>query len=511
MHGFFPFRLLLLALLAAAQVACTQSSTSSPDGSLPALSAVADPVGGGRIVDSSGREVLLRGVNVNALVEYWQYDPGLFTVYPFTEQDADEIAAMGWTAVRLLVSWSRVEPSPGQYDESYLDEVEAAIDMLRERSVYTIVDLHQDAWGPTLAAPPDEVCEGDAKPAGGWDGAPGWATFDDDQPRCVSGEQRELVPAVRAAWRAWLDDVEDQEGVGIRTRYVRMFAHLVSRFANDDAVAGYDVMNEPNVFDRADQPTLSSFYEDALSAMREAEQSVGAPPRLFLFEPTAGWLLGFEAPPPFEHDEQVVYSPHIYQEGISGGTLEQGFARAAEEAATLYGGAPVLTGEWGSDPDRAEPGNGDDYFERHLAEQDRNRFGATMWTWREACGDPHKYEPTRNGEVPEVWGFFDIDCTDNSDNGPRTALVDVVRKMAVRFAPGPLSEVVWALDDSSLEASGVDAPEGNALEVFVPVGDASSVQVQVTGLDEPESEPWFGGTLIRARAQGGAWSVRIAR
>ncbi len=509
MHGFPPFRLTSLLLLAALSACSESPGTSGPDRTLPALRAIADPVEGGRIVDVAGREVLLRGVNVNALVEYWQYDAGLFTVYPFTEQDADGIAAMGWTAVRLLVSWSRVEPSPGQYDESYLDEVQAAIDMLSARGVYTILDLHQDAWGPSLAAPPDEVCEGESKPAGGWDGAPEWATFDDDAPRCVSGDQREFVPAVRAAWRAWLEDAQDAGGVGIRTRYVRMFAHLVSRFANDDAVAGYDVMNEPNVFEPADQPTLSAFYEDALSAMREAEQALGAPRRLFLFEPSAGWLLGIEAPPAFEHDDQVVYSPHIYQEGISGGALEQGFVRAAEEAAMLYGGAPVVTGEWGSDPDRAEPGNGDDYFERHLAEQDNYRFGATMWTWREACGDPHKYEPARSGEVPEVWGFFDIDCSDNSDNGPRTALVDVIRKVAVRFAPGPIREIAWALDDTSLDASGDDASAGNLLEVFVPAGDASSVQVEVTGLSQPESEPWFGGTRWTARADGGPWSVQI--
>jgi hypothetical protein len=40
--------------------------------------------------------------------------------------------------------------------------------------------------------PPDEVYEGDSVPAGGWDGAPAWATFDGGEPRCESGGQREL-------------------------------------------------------------------------------------------------------------------------------------------------------------------------------------------------------------------------------------------------------------------------------------------------------------------------------
>ncbi len=504
------FRIAIAATLLASSACSGSTESTTPSAELPALQAVADPVDGGRIVDASGREILLRGANVNALVEYWQYDEDLFTTYPFTEEDADAIAAMGWTAARLLVSWSRVEPTPGEYDEAYLDEVANAIAMLRAREIYTLLDLHQDAWNASLAAPPDEVCEGNSVPAGGWDGAPAWATFDGGEPRCESGGQREFVPAVRAAWRAFWDDAEGPGGVGIQTRYVRMFAHLVARFATDDSVAGYDLMNEPNVFDTPDLPLLQSFYEDALSAMREAERAVGAPRRLFLFEPSASWYFGFAPALPFEHDDQVVYAPHIYQEGIGGGVLEDGFARASQEAAELYGGAPVITGEWGSDPDRASDPE-DDYFERHLGEQENYRFGATMWTWREACGDPHKYAPTRDGVVPEVWGFFDVDCATNSINGPRSDLVDVLRKMTVRFAAGPLSQVTWSPDDLALEAAGDDANAGNRMEVFVPTEDPSSVEIEIDGLQDLDSEPWFGGTLFHARAEGGPWSMRLSR
>jgi hypothetical protein len=480
----------------------------APDDTLPALQAVPDTTNVGRIVDSMGREVLLRGVNVNAHVEYWQYDEDLFTTYPFTEEDAEMVAAMGWNIVRLLLSWSRVEPSPGEYDEAYLDEIAQAVAMLRERGVYTLIDLHQDAWGPSLAAPPDEVCEG-SEPAGGWDGAPEWATFDGGEPRCERFE-RELVPAVRAAWLAFFDDVEGPGGVGIRTRYVQMFAHVVSRFANDDAVAGYDVMNEPNQFEPRNQATLSQFYEDALEAMRAAEAAVGAPKRLFFFEPSITWAsLGLPGPPPFEHDDQVVYSPHIYQGGIDQGTLEEGFVRAVDEAIRLYEGAPVVTGEWGSSPTRAADPE-DDYFERHLGEQERYLFGGTIWTWREACGDAHKYVDAREGRVPYVWGFFEVNCETNTIEGPRTALIDVMRKMTMRFAPGALSTVDWAPDDTELEAAGDTATPGNRLEVFVPIEDPSSIQMEANGLGTIESVPWFGGTLFYAPANGGPWSIRLS-
>ncbi|MCC6755005.1 MAG: hypothetical protein IT199_01340, partial [Solirubrobacterales bacterium] len=39
---------------------------------LARLKADPDPNRGGRIVDDRGREIILRGVNVNSLGEYWQ-------------------------------------------------------------------------------------------------------------------------------------------------------------------------------------------------------------------------------------------------------------------------------------------------------------------------------------------------------------------------------------------------------------------------------------------------------
>ena len=59
---------------------------------------------GGRVVDAHGRDVLLRGVNVNAFVEYWAYDPARFTTYPFSEADADLLAELGFTVVFYLVA-----------------------------------------------------------------------------------------------------------------------------------------------------------------------------------------------------------------------------------------------------------------------------------------------------------------------------------------------------------------------------------------------------------------------
>ncbi len=504
-------RWLSLGLLAVAALAAPAAQAGRVDPlALPALHAEPDPVAGGRIVDALGREVLLRGVNVNAFVEYWAYDPGLFTTYPFTPEDADRIAGMGWNVVRLLVSWSRVEPEPGRYDDAYLDGVLAAVGLLASRGVYSIVDLHQDAWGPALAARPDEACAG-VPPAFGWDGAPAWATLDRGAPRCTGG-LRELSPAVIAAFQAFWDDAEGPGGVGIRTRYVRMLRHVAERFAPFDAVAGYDVMNEPNAIFLVPGhlEALADFYGDALVEIRAGERAAFAPSRLVFFEPGITWAdLGAGVPPHFPHDDQIVYAPHIYQGGISVVPLsEREFERARAEAAR-FGGAPVLSGEWGTDPQRASDPE-DDYFERHQALQDAFRFGATLWTWREACGDPHKAGDVRAGRIPFVWGLFDVDCATHTLRGLREDLVAVLRRPALRAAPGPIGSVAWDPERGIFEASGEGARRHTPFVVFVPGERRGRPRIQARGLLGVHRVPAPDGAyFVVGRARGGAWRLAI--
>ena len=481
------------------------ASARSPRLPLPALRAVPDPTGG-RIVDARGREVLLRGVNVNALVEYWAYGP-LPTVFPFGADDAGAMASIGWSAVRLLVSWSRVEPAPGVYDEAYLDAVAAYVRLLGRANLYSIIDFHQDAWGPTLAARPGETCAPGSEPAFGWDGAPGWATLDGGAPRCFT-LFRELSPAVQAAFDAFWADAPGPGGVGIRTRYVRALAHVARRFARTASVAGYDVMNEPNALDAADTAALDDFYVEALAAVRDAEDRVRGFPHLLFFEPGILWSdLAAGTPAVFPHDGQVVFAPHIYRGGISPGPIQRSdFERARADAAT-FGGAPVLIGEWGSGPDRAaDPA--DVYFRQHQALQDEFRFAATLWTWRESCGDPHKAGDVRAGRVPEVWGEFDVDCTTNAVHGPRQPLVDQLTRAYVRAAPGRLDATTYDPATGAFQAAGSDAPRGAQLVAYYPARLHGEPAIASTGLRRLRVRAAAGGgTYLVGRAAGGAWSL----
>ena len=47
--------------------------------------------------------------------------------------------------MRLGVIWEAVEKKRGEYDQAYLDKVDALITKLGKQGIYTIVDAHQDA------------------------------------------------------------------------------------------------------------------------------------------------------------------------------------------------------------------------------------------------------------------------------------------------------------------------------------------------------------------------------
>ncbi len=454
--------------------------------------------------------MVLRGVNVNALAEYWK--GGEFeTTFPLTDDDIEMIAGVGWNAVRLLLSWSRVEPNPGEYDEAYLTQVDDVITALSERGIYTLVDMHQDAWGPTLAAAEDQVCPSGQRPAFGWDGAPGWATQDGGALRCTIGP-RELSPAVRAAWGAFWSDATGPGDVGIRTRYVSMLGVLAERYAKEPAVAGFDVMNEPNAFGASEGEALSALYAEALQAIRAGGAEAGGFSHLVLFEPSALWsTTGSGAPPAFEHDDDVVYSPHLYTGGFTNGAITRAAFDVAISEAALFGGAPILSGEWGSGPDRAGP-DGDGYFVDHQALQDETRFSATLWTWRESCGDPHLAGAFRDGNTPSPWGEFDVDCTTNEVIGVREDLVADLTRAYVRAAPGTLTSSRYDPDTGAFDATGTSAEAGALFVAFYPASKHAMPTLTwiAQGLSDTRLITAPGeNTLLVATARGGDWTLSV--
>ncbi|NLA08753.1 MAG: cellulase family glycosylhydrolase, partial [Microbacteriaceae bacterium] len=93
---------------------------------------------GERIADGRGNQVLLRGVNVNQLVDFYQHRPDVPKVRPLDDADFAQMASYGFNVVRLGLSWSALEPVQGELDAEYLARIREAVDDAAAHGIYTV-------------------------------------------------------------------------------------------------------------------------------------------------------------------------------------------------------------------------------------------------------------------------------------------------------------------------------------------------------------------------------------
>jgi hypothetical protein len=139
----------------------------------------------------------------------------------------------------------------------------------------------------------------------------------------------------------------------------------------------------------------------------------------------------------------------------------------------------------------------------------RFHFSATLWTWRESCGDPHKAGEARAGQVPFVWGAFDVDCRTNTVAGVRTPLLDQLRRGVVRAAPGRLVLTAYDATTRTLRTTGEQAAPGTRLHAWYP-SNARIDHKSTFGLRRIDvTRDKRGGIRITARATGGDWQLMV--
>ncbi len=465
-----------------------------------------------RIVDDRGREVLLRGANVNALGEYAQADPQVEPTAPVTDDDWDAMAANGFSVVRLIMSWSLLEPSRGEIDDGYLDEIEAAVAAANERGIYVVLDMHQDAWGMSSATPEGTTCPAGTEAVIGWDGAPEWATITDGATTCrAPGSQRESAPAVQRAFANFYADTD-----GIAGRLTAVWAAVAERFSGDPGVAGYDLLNEPNGVDpgEANQLAYSRWLQTTIQAIRGVESAGGAPPAPVFVEPLQLYPLPFNALlPEYFDDDQLVFAPHNYAESIhSVLTLEQTFdvyeAGADEIDAALWIGE---YGFWGTEPDTLAVAT------RYAAEEDRRLLGGAWWQWRQTCGDPHSVAGPGEPATADQIHLITRACPghDHADNDTDARFTEeflsILGRAYPRAAPGRLAELVSDPATGQLRVRGTGAAAGGDLVVWLPErDDAAPLEPTTTdGLDDVDVRDVLGGRLLTASAAGADWLLEV--
>ena len=159
------------------------------------------------LVDSQGRAVVFHGFNV--VRKSAPYYPANFGI-----PDAQLLAGEGFDVVRLGINWSAAEPTPGVYNDGYIDNVLSTADLLNSYGIRTILDMHQDAWGAATKG----------------DGAPAWAT---------------LATSADGSFAAFWNNAPAPDGVGIQTHFDRLWQHIATLLTGHPGVIGIDPFNEP--------------------------------------------------------------------------------------------------------------------------------------------------------------------------------------------------------------------------------------------------------------------------
>ena len=334
------------------------------------------PVGhaGRWLVDAAGRVLVLHGVN--EVVKSAPWDPaGL----GFSDADAAWLAASGFDVVRLGVMASAALPAPGQVDGAYLQSLLAVARTLGAHGVLTVLDLHQDGYGPAFP---------------GMDGFPPWMTLTDGAPdRPAAFPDEYSNPAVQQAFASFWRDQAGPGGAGLQEDDTTLLGALARTFAGLTTLLGYDVLNEPWPGTAAgpcgggdgcaaeQQAELAPFYAKADRAIRSADGT-----HLVFVEPFVqfdGGTVPVSVPVPGgDHESGLSFHGYGSASGTAGGGGPGGPSGGATGQAlewSRHTGGALLDSEWGATSDA-------DQLTAQAGALDSALMSWTYWAFDDCCG-----------------------------------------------------------------------------------------------------------------------------
>jgi endoglycosylceramidase len=248
----------------------------------------ASSVCGGRLRDADGRVLVMRGVNLAGAHKLPPHTDD------FTFADYERLHAWGFRSLRFLITWAAIEPTPGSYDDAYLDWVGERMQWARDAGLSVVLDMHQDVYGEGF----------------GFGGAPRWT--------CPEAYYAAFVPNDNwilnysdANVLACYDNLWTDESLHVA--YAAMWGYVAARLAAEPAILGIDPMNEPHWGTYAvttfEVERLQPVYTRVIDAVR-----ANAPGWLVFAEPSSSRNLGFASRlAPFDAPG-VVYAPHMYDQ-----------------------------------------------------------------------------------------------------------------------------------------------------------------------------------------------------
>lgn len=413
------------------------------------------------IYDQQGRYIILRGANYNVLGDYWQANSTVATQKQYEENDIKLMAKYGYNCIRLLFSWSRLEPQKGNYNQAYIDEIKQIIEVAAKYNIYVLLDMHQDAYSKYVSTPINVACD---KPNKGWDGAPDWATITDGASTCTTDGSRESAPAVVHAWQNLWDNKN-----GIQDACINAWIALVKQTAKYSNVVGYDLINEPSlgyqaINQQADK--MGKFYGRLTQQIRTAETEVKALQHIIFFEMSVTWNgqpIPFIPFPNFTNDENIIFAPHTYFESITYlFTVEQGYD-LLKNLSKLYN-TNLFIGEYGF---FNNPSSDVLKLKRFAKKEDDNFAGSTIWQWSQAPGDPHGISWDGTQYSNTSMQLIELDKNGNFTGNKNDFFLNVLSRSRPIAICGKPIKLISNPDDGTMQLEAKTSEEGTTT-LWVP-------------------------------------------
>ena len=276
-----------------------------------------------KIVDQYGRIAIFHGVNVIYKT---------FPYYPITDhydsnsslcdEDLQHLVDWGFNMIRLYVAWQGVEPSLGQYNYTYIEELRKIVRMCAKYNISVLLDAHQDLLS-------NKFCG---------EGFPLWAfnksdSFPAPLPFSIPVDAEGLPNisyCLRHDFAEYYFTYDIQNAFeqlylnynGLADAMGDMWAIVAQYFKDEPNVIGYELLNEPfaaNMYSNYEymaDPSLNDvdhlmpFYKLLNDKIRAVDNET-----IIFFEPTVDDLLTIdltEGPGGPEYNDRQVFSYHIY-------------------------------------------------------------------------------------------------------------------------------------------------------------------------------------------------------
>ncbi len=319
----------------------------------------------GWLRDNKGRTRVFRGINTGDACKMAPYVPFDFCQQSCFAQQAYEfflrIQGLGFNVVRLPFVWEAVEPSPGVYEETYLERLRELVRAARDTGLYVLLDCHQDLYGRAF----------------GGDGFPEWSHPPAEPCGSALGKLWFLEYGInlqvrRAFHRFWHneDDLLD--------RFAAMWRVVIETLADEPNVLGVELLNEP----APGFETSFTFNGTLRRAFDYVRESIGPiPEHWFMWYGTPGTEAVSPWPLPLVTEDQgaLLNAIHLYDPHMLLG--EESTPVDVAERITGLGelqesGMPLWITETGVHPDAKD---GRVWLQRLLDRADSCQLSLCVW------------------------------------------------------------------------------------------------------------------------------------